>query len=120
MMLFFQTSSTNLSLISLAYLDFIVKYLLWYHLPQRTLYGVQCSLYSVNCTVLIVQCSLYSVHYTVLIVQCSLYSVHCTVFIIQCSLYNVQYTVYIVHYIVCTQCTVYFNRKDIWLVHRLK
>ena len=53
---------------------------------------VQCTLYSVHCTVYIVQCTLYSVHCTVYIVQCTLYSVHCTVYIVQCTLYSVHFS----------------------------
>ena len=79
------------------------------------MYNVQCTMYSVQCTVYNVQCTMYSVQCTVYNVQCTMYSVQCTVYNVQCTMYSVQCTVYNVQ---CTmysvQCTMY-NVQCTWL-----
>ena len=64
---------------------------------------VQCTMYSVQCTVYNVQCTMYSVQCTVYNIQCTMYSVQCTVYNVQCILkctvhwylmYNIQCTLY--------------------------
>ena len=69
----------------------------WQHGSQQA--AVQCTVYTVKCTVHNVQCTVYSVQCTVHNVQCTVYSVQCTVYSVQCTLYSVLYTVH------CTVCS---------------
>ena len=52
------------------------------------MYSVQCTLYTVHCTITIGQLTHNLVYSLTSDVQCTLYHVHCTLYTIHCTLYN--------------------------------
>ena len=64
------------------------------HKPDSTMYSVQYTVYSIQCTGYSEQGTVYSVQYTVYSVQCTVYSVECTVNSEQSKVYSVQCTVH--------------------------
>ena len=83
---------------------------------RRTLYVVQCTLYTIRRTLYVVHCTSYTVRRAVYVVHCTSYTVRCAVYAVHCTSYTVGRTLYVVHRTPCSvrrtlygvQCITYY------------